>query len=178
MRRRVRTRRRRILVWLAATAAAVAALAALCVPISFPREEAYDVRRIDAVFILGPPTGARIAAGEKLAREAGGVPIYLSVWRGVVCKPQFVCVHADPWTTSGEAAALTAAVRNDGVRHPLVVTSTVHVMRARYIFNRCVPVHAPVIGVRHARPWWDAARQPVYQWGATLKAAVSGCAGG
>lgn len=169
-------RRRRVRLWLANFAVAAVAIVLLSVPIFAPRVDAYDAREVDAVFILGPPTAARIAAGERIAQDAGGVPVYLSVWSGVVCKPKFVCVHAEPWTTAGEAAALAAAVRDDGLRHPLVVTSTVHVMRARYIIDRCVPGKPPVIGVRHSRPWWDVLRQPVYQWGAMVKAVVAGCA--
>lgn len=136
----------------------------------------YDVHEIDAVFILGPPTQARIIEGERIARLAGGVPVYLSVWHGVGCKPEIRCVHADPWTTAGEAAALNAAVRDDGVRRPLVITGTPHVMRARYIFERCVAAPAPVIGVQDPTSLGDVLWQPLYQWAAMVKALVGGCA--
>jgi hypothetical protein len=169
-------RRRRWLVLALSGIIVVVSAIAFCIPIYAPPTDGYDLRRVDAVFILGPPTADRIAVGEHLAREAGNVPVYLSVWSGVECKARFVCVHARPWTTAGEAAALDAAIRTDGIRHPIVVTSRVHVTRARYIFDRCVPTNPPVIGVSHARPWWDVVRQPVYQWGAMIKAVIVGCA--
>ncbi|MBS1673013.1 MAG: hypothetical protein JSS74_03515 [Actinobacteria bacterium] len=151
---------------------------AMSVSVFTTPSDPYDVHQIDAVFILGPPTQERIAAGERIAREAGGVPVYLSVWAGVGCDPRFVCVHADPWTTAGEAEALAEAVREDGVRHPLVVTGGEHVMRARYIFDRCVPMAAPVIGIDdHLNPV-DWLWQPIYQWGAMVKAFFGGCADG
>jgi len=156
----------------------VAVYGAMYVTVYSAPSAAYDVRKVDAVFILGPPLDQRIAVGERIAKEAGGVPVYLSVWHGVVCKPQFVCVHADPWTTSGEAAALTEAVHDDGVKHPVVVTSDEHVMRSRYIFDRCVPIPAPVIGIDEPMDLGTRLWQPVYQWGAMAKAFFGGCAGG
>lgn len=171
-----RSRSRRLVVVLSGIVTVAVAIVLLCIPVYAPPPQPYDLDQVDAVFILGPPTGDRIEVGERLAREAGNVPIYLSVWSGVVCKPRFVCVHAHPWTTAGEAAALDAAIRADGIRHPIVVTSRVHVMRARYIFDRCVSTKPPVIGVVHARPWWDAVRQPAYQWAAMIKAVIVGCA--
>ncbi len=172
---RTASRRRRAWLW-GILAVIVAVYVAMSVSVFTTPSDRYDVHEIDAVFILGPPTEARIAVGERIARDAGGVPVYLSVWPGVGCRPQFVCVHADPWTTAGEAAALAEAVRDDGVRHPLVVTGDEHVMRARYIFDRCVPVAAPVIGIDEhvslAVRFW----QPIYQWGAMAKAFFAGCA--
>ena len=169
--------RRRRRGWILGIVLALVALyAAAYISVYTAPSDAYDVHDVDAVFILGPPTGDRIAVGERIAREAGGVPVYLSVWHGVVCKPQFVCVHADPWTTSGEAAALSEAVASDGVKHPIVVTGDEHVMRARYIFGRCVPIPAPVVGIAEPMDLGTRLWQPIYQWGAMVKAVLGGCA--
>ncbi|MBS1699462.1 MAG: hypothetical protein JST25_13790 [Actinobacteria bacterium] len=177
MARSVPRRRRR--AWILGILSVVGVLyIAMSVSIYTTPSDPYDVREIDAVFILGPPTTQRIAAGERIAQQAGGVPIYLSVWAGVQCQPQFVCVHAEPWTTAGEAAALAAAVHDDGVRHPLVITGDEHVLRARYIFGRCVPVPTPVIGIDEPLSAWDWLWQPIYQWGAMVKASIGGCADG
>ena len=154
----------------------VAVYAAAYISVYTASSDSYEAGEVDAVFILGPPTDDRIALGERIAQEAGGVPVYLSVWHGVVCKPQFVCVHADPWTTSGEAEALSEAVRNDAVKHPVVVTGDEHVMRSRYIFGRCVPIAAPIVGIAEPMDLGTRLWQPIYQWGAMVKAFVGGCA--
>lgn len=177
MPRRSSSRRRR--GWILGILGVVVTLyVAMFVSVYMTPSDRYDVHDVDAVFILGPPTTERIAVGERIAQQAGGVPVYLSVWHGVDCQPQFVCVHADPWTTAGEAAALAAAVRDDGVKHPLIVTGGEHVMRARYIFDQCVPVAAPVIGVDDSMNPVDWLWQPIYQWGGMVKAFVAGCADG
>ena len=69
-------------------------------------------------------------------------------------------------------------MRDDGVKHPLVVTGDEHVMRARYIFERCVPVATPVIGADEPMNLGEWMWQPVYQWGAMVKAYFAGCADG
>jgi hypothetical protein len=176
-RRPASKRNRRIIASAASIAALAVVITAMCLPIYAPADDHYDIHRIDAVFVLGPPTDDRLAKGDAIARAAGGVPVYVSAAPRFVCPPQDRCVRAVPWTTVGEAAALTTIMRTDGIRHPLVVTSSVHLMRARYIFGRCVPGYTPIVGVRRTLQPWDDVWQPIYQWSAMVKAMIGGCVG-
>lgn len=140
-----------------------------------PASDPYRPGEVDAVLVLGPPTPERIAFARKISSESRGVPIYLSVWKGVVCRPEFRCVHADPWTTKGEAAALREIIARDNVRRPVVLTGTTHVPRARYIFHRCVDPAVPVVEVVEDVDLGQTLAAPVYQTAAFVKAWATPC---
>lgn len=174
---RKRRRRIRLVAGLTTALVIIAAVVATAVKVYyFPRSDAYDPATTDAVIVLGPPISWRITAAEQLAASSGGIPIYLSTWSGVVCEPQFRCVHADPWTTKGEAKALREILARDGVRHPVVLTGTTHLARARYIFHRCVGPWVPVIGVDDHLAVGTLLAEPFYQTAAFVKAVATPCA--
>jgi uncharacterized SAM-binding protein YcdF (DUF218 family) len=61
-----------------------------------------------------------------------------------------MCFRAHPWSTRGEARAVTALARTRRWTRVVVVTSTYHVTRARMLFRRCY----------HGRLWLVGASTP------------------
>lgn len=142
---------------------------------TFPADD--QLSEVDAVFVLGPATHARIEAAERIVAERGGnIPLIISKPNNSRCyvAPR-ICVAAKPATTAGEAAALHLESARLGFKHPVVVTFTPHVARARYIFQKCYGDDAAVIGVREDLTLGDAAFQIIYQTAAFAKAAASEC---
>ena len=140
-----------------------------------PRDDLIGRNGVDAIFVLGPPEPPRLATAERLSDHLGGVPIYVSVHQSVDCAGKFTCLHAVPWTTKGEAGLLRDLMVNHGVDHPVVLTGTTHVARARYVMHRCVGQEIPVIGADDDLNLWRTIYEPIYQTGAFVKAVATGC---
>lgn len=141
----------------------------------FPLDDQLD--EVDAVFVLGPATHARIDAAERIiAKQGGSIPLIVSKPNNSPCyvAPR-ICVAAKPATTAGEAAALQAQSARLGFAHPVIVTSTPHVARARYIFHECYGMGAAVVGVREDLQLNALAFQFIYQTAAFAKAIASDC---
>lgn len=132
---------------------------------------------VDAVFVLGPATHARIEAAERIVSEHGGtIPLIVSKPNNSRCyvAPR-ICVAPKPATTAGEAVALRAESARLGFTHPAVVTFVPHVARARYIFEKCYGPDVAVVGVRDDLRLGEVAFQFVYQTAAFAKAVASEC---
>jgi uncharacterized SAM-binding protein YcdF (DUF218 family) len=94
----------------------------------------------------------------------------------VIPHVQITCFTPDPATTRGEAELLHRLAAEHGWRKVIVVTSTYHVSRARYIFDRCLNGSVEMVAARRGigvRTW---AYEYVYQTLGYLKAFTeSGC---
>lgn len=107
------------------------------------------LQRADAVFVLGgPDTDGRAAYGLQLAAEGYARTVAISV-----VDPEHssvyhqctdglpgltvLCFPPNPRTTQGEARQLRAYAKQYGWRSVIVVTSSYHISRARWILDRC-----------------------------------------
>lgn len=141
----------------------------------FPVDD--QLGKVDAVFVLGPATHARIEVAERIVAEYGGdIPLIISKPNNSRCyvAPR-ICVAAKPATTAGEAAELRAQSVRLGFTHPVIVTFTPHVARARYIFKKCFSTDAMVVGVHEDLTFSSNVFQFVYQTSAFAKAMASEC---
>lgn len=136
----------------------------------------------DLLYIIGPPTPARIADAEKL-RDAGVAErVLVSVPRTgdgsaqalSYCERSYVqCRTPDPFTTRGEAAMLAEyATAGDEV---VVLTYTPHVQRTRYIFGECADADVTVVPVDERLNLTRWAYNYAYQSAAFVKAWFLGC---
>lgn len=140
-------------------------------------------RGADVVFVIGPPDAWRTEWARELAAagKAGTImvsvpePATTSACRTIGSTP-VLCRRPDPFTTRGEARWLRDEMDAHGWRTALVITSTPHVSRTRFVMSRCVPQGVQVVGRRTGLTLPDWAYQYAYQPAAWVKALVqSGC---
>ena len=115
-----------------------------------------SVEKSDVALVLGPPMQARLDLAEQLRDEGLVERIVISVQASggqtaqdiPLCEDEGVtCVVADPSTTRGEV--LLMSEQGSGADSVIVVTSTPHVTRTRYIFGQVLPRRG-VGGLRRA----------------------------
>lgn len=143
---------------------------------SAPRADA------EVVVVLGPAQWWRIEWAMSIAKRSGA-PILLSSPEpdtAKVCHAdlgvQFICFRPDPFTTRGEARELRDQMAAHGWTTAVVVTTTPHITRTRYILGRCVSSGVQVVGRAPGMSPWRWVYQYVYQSGGWLRAlAQSGC---
>ena len=85
--------------------------------------------------------------------------------RAALCKKPpkgVVCVHASPFSTEGEAAAVRELVDRQDWSSIILVTSRYHLFRAGRIFRRCVDANVSERGVDE--PWWRNAISVPLEW--------------
>ena len=85
--------------------------------------------------------------------------------RAALCKKPpkgIVCVHAAPFSTEGEAAAVRELVNRQDWSSIILVTSRYHLFRAGRIFRRCVDAKIAERGVDE--PWWRNAISVPLEW--------------
>jgi uncharacterized SAM-binding protein YcdF (DUF218 family) len=63
-----------------------------------------------------------------------------------------ICIHAEPFSTVGEAAAVRELARRNDWKSIILVTSRYHMFRASRIFRRCIDARIAEHGVDE--PWW------------------------
>ena len=139
------------------------------------------VRHSAAAFVLGPPMDDRLALAEHLRDEGLADRIIVSVQPSggqtaadtALCgQSEVVCEVADPFTTSGEVMMIA----EQEPASVIVVTSTPHVARTRYLFSKCYPGDVTVIATKQPptsiAEW---AYQYVYQSIAFVKAVFEPC---
>lgn len=107
------------------------------------------LQHADAVFVLGgPDVDGRAAYGLELAAQGYAKTVAISVvdprqssvYRQCtdgVPGLTVLCFPPDPATTQGEARQLRAYAKQYGWRSVIVVTSSYHISRARWILDRC-----------------------------------------
>ncbi len=141
-------------------------------------------RHAEVAYVIGPPTEARIAKAEAL-RDAGEVDaILISVPADgeqsrenlrVCAEPNVTCATPSPLTTAGEAALLDHYSADHAADSVIVITFTPHVVRTRFIFERCYAGETIVVASPARLDLLGWAYQYAYQSAAFVKAAVSPC---
>jgi hypothetical protein len=140
------------------------------------------VTHSDVVLVLGPPMQERLDLAEQLRDEGLADRIVISVQASggqtapdiALCQDEGVtCVVADPSTTRGEVKLM---LEQGAAPSVIVVTSTPHVARTRYLFAKCYPGEVTVVaaGQPASVSGWTSAY--VYQSFAFVKAALERCA--
>lgn len=137
----------------------------------------------DAAYVLGPPMDERLEVAERLRDEGLVERIVISVQASdgqtaddlAICREDDVtCAVAEPSTTRGEERLITDVA--DGAAPSLiVVTSTPHVARTRFIFAKCYPGEVTVIGAGRPDSLAGWTSQYLYQSLAFVKAFIEPC---
>lgn len=73
-----------------------------------------------------------------------------------------VCIHADPFSTVGEAAAVRDLATRNHWSSIILVSSRYHMFRASRVFRRCVDAQITEHGVDE--PWWRDAIAVPLEW--------------
>ena len=142
-----------------------------------------SVEKSDVALVLGPPMQARLDLAEQLRDEGVVDRIVISVQASggqtakdiPLCEDAGVtCVVAEPSTTRGEA--LLMSEQGSGADSVIVVTSTPHVTRTRYIFDKCYPGEVTVVSAEQPGSLSAWASAYVYQSFAFVKAMLEPCA--
>lgn len=142
----------------------------------------------DAVVVLGPPdANGRVDTALDLINRGVTSNLVISVVserqrqaKSLCMQPQdgfsVTCFQPHPATTRGEAEHVRDLARQHGWHSIIVVTSTYHVSRARWIFHRCIDGPLYLVAARRHIGIFDWAYQYLYQTGGYIKAALqSGC---
>lgn len=145
--------------WLLALAVLVVAFLALSARLfAFPTERV--PARADAVVVLAGQWERRLPVGQRLVRDGVAPVLALSEdtdsgWPRDLCRRRnVVCFQADPYSTTGEAAALRTLAARRGWRSLVVVTSDYHLSRATLLVERCVDARVDAV----------AAEEPFLAW--------------
>jgi len=177
--------RRRFRVVVIATSLACVVFIVAGLPLYvFPGEDSGE--DVDAIVVLGPPGSDRLAIARELARAQGGIPVLVSgdleSFRSKQ-EPGWAVPVGERWaipapfTTKGEALLANEWVEKEGWERIAVVTTTPHVSRARFIFDRCFVGDARLVSSGFAGGGlFDWGRHYLYQSGAFLKAVFTPCA--
>lgn len=144
----------------------------------WPGEDA--PKHADAVVVLSGSRTGRLDKGLALVRRRVAPVLVVSDGRDPrwpqanrVCADRklpftVICFRPTPFSTRGEAEAITRMAAARRWRSIVVVTSTFHVTRARMLFERCFKGRLQVVGARY-----DLKRLPVEvfsEWGKLLYA--------
>lgn len=147
-----------------------------------PQDPTEDV---DMVLVLGPPTVDRFDRAVEISSQNGHVPIVLSV--GVEWAPgrerelqtcrqaRVECFVPDPFTTKGEAKLLRTLMADRQGADVAIITSAPHLVRSRYIFERCFGESVSLVSVPFEGTLTDLLHQYAYQTAAMVKAVMSTC---
>ena len=136
----------------------------------------------DMAYVLGPPMDARLELAERLRDQGIVERIAVSVQASggqtaddiALCREEGVmCAVADPFTTRGEVLLMQEMAGE--TPSLIVITSTPHVARARFLFAKCYPGEVEVIGVGRPETLAGWTSQYVYQSLAFVKAFAQPC---
>ncbi|AQA01548.1 hypothetical protein BVC93_02880 [Mycobacterium sp. MS1601] len=180
---------RRLLIWTTATALVVATVAGVVGYVLFTRPHGDVLGKADAIVVLGGDQDGRIDYGLQLARQGyadtvviadsypADYPVIRRACASSTARIEVVCFVPDPWSTLGEAMFASRMARERGWQHLIVVSWNFHMVRARYIFEKCFD------GELTMRPtprdydydifYWGYVY--AYQYAALLKAATLPC---
>lgn len=138
----------------------------------------------DAVVVLGPPMEERLALAERLRDEGMADRIVVSVQASdgqtaddlAICRDGgATCAVADPSTTRGEVLLMNELAGAGEAPSLIVVTSTPHVARTRYLFGKCYPGEVAVVAAERPDSLRDWTTQYLYQTLSFVKAFVEPC---
>lgn len=174
-------------------AAGVATVAVALLGLPLYVAPAHDQPRpVDAVYVIGPPSDARIALAEDMIAdglantlvvslidapvERAAMPAAAAACDGEARDYPVHCSEPDPFTTRGEARWLRELVDRHGWESVAVVTATPHLTRARVIMERCWDGDISYVKAREPLSPALWAYQYLYQSAAFGKVAVErGC---
>lgn len=144
--------------------------------------------RAGAIVVLGGEPYERFEYGLKLAAEGLSDEVVLSNSVGAqdermgrLCSREIPgvrirCFVPHPWTTRGEAYEIRKLAQQNHWDDLIVITTTAHVERARYILGRCTNARLQVTDYPEHRSVSESIYGWIYQSGAWLKAlSQSGC---
>ena len=143
----------------------------------FVRPGVDDPRPADAVVMLGPGLhGERVRGALRLIRQRLAPVLVVSRARDPgweagreLCRPgrqaDIVCIQATPYTTRGEARAVSRLAASRGWRSLILVTSTYHVTRVRLLYRRCFEGRVDVVGVSPRANVVEWAGAVAHEWG-------------
>lgn len=169
------------------TAVAVVALALVAAILVYVTPGSPKVERADVIFIIGPPTAARVALAEQLRAEGVADKLLVvayenpaSMWAidtlPICSTPYTECASPDPSTTKGEVLLLKDYAARHHVESAIVLTVTPHVARTRYIFDRCYGPGVTVLPVAEDLSPAQWLHHFQYQTAAFAKAWLTPCA--
>jgi hypothetical protein len=141
-----------------------------------------EVAPSDTAYVLGPPMDVRLELAERLRDEGLAERIAVSVQASggqtaedlAICREEGVtCAVADPSSTRGEVLLMTEIAPESPSL--IVITSTPHVARTRYIFAKCYAGDVKVVAAGRPESLAGWTSQYVYQSLAFVKALVEPC---
>ncbi|MEV6768619.1 YdcF family protein [Nocardia sp. NPDC051030] len=166
---RIRTRRNgrpRRLPWvLLAVCLLIGAAAGAGIPV-YAQPQIDQLRRADAVFVLGGEGFARYPYGLSLGAAGWAPTVVLSNpygtdndWLTRTCQTrqtgfELECFVPDPPTTKGEARQLRRLAAERGWQTVIVVTFRPHISRARYIVEQCFDGDLVMTASPAQLPWY------------------------
>lgn len=172
--------KRRGWILLGSVIALLAAIVLAGLPVYvFPPED--EITTADAIFVLGPPLDPRMELHDELRADGLAEASLVSVDRGAAHHRQAcrdgtaTCKTPTPFTTAGEARLLADYLAARDMHSAIVITSTPHVARTRYIFDKCFGGDITVVGVTDDTSPLDWAYQYVYQTAGFVKAFFEPC---
>jgi uncharacterized SAM-binding protein YcdF (DUF218 family) len=145
---RRRPRVKRPVRWGLAALAVLAVVAILGWPV-YVTPQLDELRRADAIFVLGGSGDAAYTLGLEYALQGQASDVVFSnpngaeaIWLTDLCSHQrypftVTCVEPNPPTTRGEARALERLATSRAWHSVIVLTDAPHISRARYIIQRC-----------------------------------------
>ncbi|MDN4490675.1 ElyC/SanA/YdcF family protein [Demequina sp. SYSU T00068] len=174
--------------------AVVAALALIaCLPLyAFPASD--EPRAVDAVYVIGPPTGTRMALAEQMIADGLADTLVVSLVEddateraameraAELCDAPdawgftVLCSQPEPFTTRGEARWMRELVESYGWESVAVITIRPHLTRTRVITERCWDGDIAYIDSGESLAPWYWAYQLAYQTAGFVKVALQdGC---
>ncbi|TSE00492.1 YdcF family protein [Skermania sp. ID1734] len=179
---------RGIKLWACITIAfLVAATGALIRNVYVDPNTSKPLQPADAVVVLGGATYERFRYGIQLAEEGLAPQVLISNSAGPrdpvmtrICdtpaRVSITCFLPVPWTTRGEAQEIRTVAAERGWRSIILVTSTDHLYRARYIVGRCFTGQIQLATYPQTRGISELLFAWAYQTGGWLRALTqNGC---
>jgi uncharacterized SAM-binding protein YcdF (DUF218 family) len=179
--------RRRAWQWFVGVVVSIVVLVLAGVPV-YVRPQVDQLRKADAIVVLGGPGYARYKLGLQLA-EQGWAPTVLASEAGGTEDPWLTkfcrtprravlvnCFSPEPATTRGEARELRTQAAEHHWRTVIVVTFRPHVSRARFIVQRCFPGDVVMVASPPEPSIGKWAYQYLYQTAGYVRALIQpGC---
>ncbi len=169
--------------WITAAVLVLAAVAIIGLPLYvFPAVD--EPRETDVVYVIGPPTDARMTVAESMLDAGLANALMVSVdpdedWKraeAACAEPRpypVYCSKPDPFTTRGEAQWLRAMTAEHGWDSATVVTFTPHITRTRVLMKRCFDGDLALVEGETSLAWWYWAYHYAYQSAAFAKVALN-----